>query len=66
METNKWYVWTAEIAKNKNGKFDVCLYEEGSTGAQYYDLTPEEVGKILTEDIKAVNQVWEDDDKEEE
>lgn len=64
METKKWYVWTAEIAKNKNGKFDVCLCREGSDET-YYDLTPEEVGKILTEDIKAVNQVWEDDDNEE-
>ena len=65
MDTKKWYVWTAEIAKNKNGKFDIFISGDGASGVQYYDLTPEEVGKILTEDIKAVNQVWEDDDKEE-
>jgi len=64
METKKLYVWTAEISKNKSGKFDVFLYEEGSTGAKYYDLTPEEIGKMLTEDIKAVDHIWEDGEKD--
>ena len=50
----KNYVWSAEIELNENGKFDVWLGEENASGACYKNKTAEEIGEILTQDIKAV------------
>ena len=61
---NKSYIWTAEIARNENGKFDVWLGEDQATAAHYTDLTAKEIGEILTQDVEAVNQVWEDDEED--
>ena len=62
----KNYIWTAEIeASKEEGKFNVCLGEEGSSGEKYENVTAEEIGKILTEDIKAVYDVWKSYDNDE-
>ena len=58
----KSYIWTAEVIRNENGKFDVWLGEDNSTGAHYTDLTAKEIGEILTEDIEAVNEIWNSED----
>lgn len=60
----KSYIWTAEVIRNENGKFDVWIGEENSTGCKYENLTPEEIGNLLTEDIKTVNEIWNEDKKE--
>lgn len=54
----KSYIWTAEIVKNENGNFDVWLGERGTEEAHYKDKTAKEIGQILTEDIEAVDEVW--------
>ena len=58
----KSYIWTAEVIRNENGKFDVWIGEENCTGCKYENLTPEEIGNLLTEDIEAVNDIWNSED----
>ena len=62
----KNYIWTAEIEPTEEGKFTVWLGEEGSSGEKYENVTAEEIGNILTEDIKAVSDVWKSNDDNDE
>lgn len=57
MTTEKSYIWTAEVVKNENSKFDVWISSDGSSGCKYTNLTPEEVGNILTDGIKTINEI---------
>ena len=66
MKQEKSYIWTAEVVKNKIGKFDVWISSDGSSGCKYTNLTPEEVGNILIDDIKTISEIWNEEDKEDE
>ena len=50
----KKYVWTAEIEPAEEGKINVWLGEKDAKCAKYENVTPEEIGNILAEDIKVI------------
>ena len=47
---------TVELEKNENGTLNVWIEKENSTGFHYDNVTPEQIGKIVEEEIKDILQ----------
>ena len=45
---------TVELEKNENGTLNVWIGKENSTGLHYDNVTPEQIGKMVEEEIKDI------------
>ena len=53
------YVWTVEIEQAEEpGKYNVWLGEENASAAEYTNVTAEDIGKILVDDIHDIQDIW--------
>lgn len=48
--------FTVDVELQENGKFDVYIAHEGSSGEHYTDVTADKIGELVAGDIEAVTE----------
>lgn len=48
--------FSIDVELQPDGRYDVFIGREGSSGEHYLNLTPEDVGKIIADDIYSVSK----------
>lgn len=46
--------FTVDVEIQENGKFDVYIAHEGSSGEHYMDVTADRIGELVTDDIECI------------
>lgn len=49
-------VFTADVELQKNGKYDVYIAHEGSSGEHHVDVTSDKIGEIIADTIECITE----------
>lgn len=50
--------FTVDVKMQPNGKFDVYIAHEGSSGEHYIDVTADKIGELVAGDIECVTEAY--------
>ncbi len=53
--------FTVDVEMQENGKFDVYLAHEGSSGAHYTDVTADRIGELVAGDIECIAEAYQNE-----
>ena len=53
--------FTVDVQMQDNGKFDIWVAHEGSSGAHYTDVTADEIGRITADEVECVAEAYQND-----
>ena len=52
--------FTVDVERQDNGKFDVYIAHEGSSGEHYKDVDSERIGELVADEIETVAEAYEE------
>ena len=58
MPNTKLGTFTVDVELQPNGKFDVYVAHEGSSGEHYTDVTADKIGKIVADDVETFTEAY--------
>lgn len=53
--------FTVDIQIQENGKFDIYIAHEGSSGEHYTDVTADKIGEIVADDIECIAEGYQNE-----
>lgn len=54
--------FTVDVELQKNGKFDVYMAHEGSSGEHHVDVTADRIGEMLADNIECIAEAYAQED----
>ncbi len=53
--------FTVDVQLQSNGKFDVYIAHEGSSGEHYEDVTADRIGELVADDIECIAEGYQNE-----
>ena len=53
--------FTVDVQIQENGKFDIYIAHEGSSGEHYTDVTADKIGEIVADDIECIAEGYQNE-----
>lgn len=53
--------FTVDVQLEENGKFDVYIAHEGSSGEHYTDVSADKIGELVAEDIECIAEGYQEE-----
>ncbi len=53
--------FSVDVKLQDNGKFDVYIAHEGSSGTHYTDVSADEIGEYVAEDIECIAESYQEE-----
>lgn len=53
--------FTVDVQLEENGKYDVYIAHEGSSGEHYTDVSADKIGELVAEDIECIAEGYQEE-----
>ncbi len=53
--------FTIDVQLEENGKYDVYIAHEGSSGEHYTDVSADKIGELVAEDIECIAEGYQEE-----